>query len=191
MRKLRREGKGKKITCAIAVAAMVMSSMTACGSTSEDAMQESNAVVETVVNTTSAEESKATEAAGAENKVAEGSYMGSITAIDGNTITVAVMGGGMAQGEKPSGEAPEGMLQGEMPSGEAPEDMLEGMNPADMATETKTVEVSDTTVITVKGETATVSDLQVGDNVMVEMDGETVVSITVVVMEAPQGQPAN
>ena len=42
-----------------------------------------------------------------------------------------------------------------------------------------TITISDSTVITVNGVTATISDLKVDDVVTVSMDGDTVVSITV------------
>ena len=60
----------------------------------------------------------------------ENLYMGTITTIDDNTITVTVMGEGqfptgMPGGGMPGGEMPEGFNPGEFPEGEMPE----GKNP--------------------------------------------------------------
>lgn len=141
--------------------------ITACGS-STGTTAETQAVDEIVEaqatdnNATTSETGKEAREPGAFHK--EGGYFGSITAIDGNTITVSVMNG-RAGGGRPEG----GMPNGEKPDGEMPEGM---------ASETMTIEVTENTVITVNGETADISALEVGSDIMFTLDGETALTIT-------------
>ncbi len=69
--------------------------------------------------------------------VISGNYMGEITAIDGNVLTVNMMGGGMTRPEKVEGEAfkgelPEGFKPGEMPEGFEAGKMPEGFEAGEM-----------------------------------------------------------
>lgn len=172
----------KKKGVALVTASMALC-ITACGS-STGTTAETQAVDEIVEaqatdnNATASETGKEAREPGSFQK--EGGYFGSITAIDGNTITVSVMngriGGGRPEGEMPSGEKPDGeMPAGEMPTGEKPDvEMPEGM-----ASETMTIEVTENTVITVNGETADISSLEVGSDIMFTLNGETALTITV------------
>lgn len=97
--------------------------------------------------------------------------------------------GSQPQGEKPSGEAPEGMAAGEKPDGMTGGERPEGEAPAgadfaEMERETMTIEVTDTTVITVNGETADLSELQVGDSIMFTMEEGVVTNISVGMMDS-------
>ena len=75
------------------------------------------------------------------------SYLGQITAIDGNVISIALA-------EKP-----------EAPDGQKPEkDMLDEMT-LTLSGDTMTITVNDDTIITIDGADATLDDLQVGDTV--------------------------
>lgn len=133
-------------------------------------------------------------------------YFGTITAIDGNTITVNAMSGGrdggIQRGERPEGEVPEGMQRDESPKGEMPEgaqyderpegeipegiqrgerpaeEWSEGMTPAEMPTEPMTITVAEDTVITINGENAKLAELQVGDSIMFTVDGDVVTTIS-------------
>ena len=85
-------------------------------------------------------------------------------------------------GEKPEemtkpedGEQPDGM---EFPkNGDQPEG---GKMQLELTGESKTIEVTETTTITINREAATIADLKVDDMVMLLMDGEEVLSLTVV-----------
>ncbi len=127
--------------------------------------------------------------------VMRGSYMGEITAIDGNVLTVNVMGGGMTRpekfdGETFDGELPEGFKPNEMPEGFEAGKMPEGFKPGEMpegmpemgelpAAEAIEIEVSESTNITVDGEKGSISDLEVGDFIQITMDEDIVAEITV------------
>ena len=111
--------------------------------------------------------------------------------------------------EKPSGEAPSGMPNGEAPNGETPEkpsgEAPSGMPggeapggtpgsqesfPENLEGETCTYTLTDETVYTVNGETASLADLQVGDMVVIEIDGSEAKTITVQSMTGgPDGMP--
>lgn len=108
---------------------------------------------------------------------------GQITAIDGDTITMTTMVGGGRGGEKPDGEKP----TGEAPTGERPEKPSDesgsGEKPTgDAAGETKTITLTSSTSVVSRDkdtETAITSDdLSVGDMISVEMDGDTVVKVS-------------
>lgn len=94
--------------------------------------------------------------------------------------------GEMPSGEAPSGEMPSGEApSGEMPSGEAPSGEMpsfdgQGERPEMELTltgETITIEIADTTTITINGEEKSISDLAIDDTITVMMDGDTVISI--------------
>lgn len=160
MRKLQYVGKGKKRVSMAVMAAMLIVGMTACGSTAETNVEQSVQDTLEYVGTENAEASGEgiTELSAAEqpegmqvpDAMLQGDrYIGEITAIDGNTITVeAVSMGrnagnmpegevpdGMPSGEKPTGEAPDGMANGEKPTGEAPDGMTAGEKPIGEATD--------------------------------------------------------
>ena len=155
-----------KVMCAVLTAAMVMTGFTACGGTTsagtESAASESAEQKETI-----APES----AESGEEKVE--SYLGQITAIDGNVISIALA-------EKP--EAPDG----EAPDSQKPEkDMLDEMT-LTLSGDTMTITVNDDTIITIDGADATLDDLQVGDTVSFFLDGEVVTSLSVGMPEPTQ-----
>ena len=139
------------------------------------------------------------------------SYLGQITAIDGNVISVALAEKPEApNGEAPTGEAPSGEKAGwtgsrrqrrhsqwrsepagEAPNGEAPngqkpeKDMLDEMT-LTLSGDTMTITVNDDTIITIDGEDATPDELQVGDTVSFFLDGEVVTSLSVGMPESTQ-----
>lgn len=203
-----------KVMCAVLTAAMVMTGFTACGGTtsagtesaaSESAEQKETIVPESTMEQSTVEQSVATESG--EEKVE--SYLGQITAIDGNVISIALAekpeapDGEAPTGEKPDGQAPDGnggapkgeAPAGEVPSGEAPDgqkpekDMLDEMT-LTLSGDTMTITVNDDTIITIDGADATLDDLQVGDTVSFFLDGEVVTSLSVGMPEPTQpGQP--
>lgn len=196
-----------KVMCAVLTAAMVMTGFTACGGTTsagtESAASESAEQKETIVPESTTEQStveQSTETESGEEKVE--SYLGQITAIDGNVISIALAERPEApNGEAPAGEVPSGEKSdaqapdGEKPTGEAqdgqkPEkDMLDEMT-LTLSGDTMTITVNDDTIITIDGADATLDDLQVGDTVSFFLDGEVVTSLSVGMPEPAQpGQP--
>ena len=185
-----------KVMCAVLTAAMVMTGFTACGGTTsagtESAASESAEQKETIAPESTLEKS--------EEKVE--SYLGQITAIDGNVISISLAEKPEAPdeeaptGDKPDGPAPDGEKPtGEVPSGEAPDgqkpekDMLDEMT-LTLSGDTMTITVNDDTIITIDGTDATLDDLQVGDTVSFFLDGEVVTSLSVGMPEPAQpGQP--
>ena len=118
-----------KVMCAVLTAAMVMTGFTACGGTTsagtESAASESAEQEETIAPEGTTEQStveQSTETESGEEKVE--SYLGQITAIDGNVISIALAekpetpDGETPTGEKSDGQAPDG--NGGAPNGEAP-----------------------------------------------------------------------
>ena len=199
-----------KVMCAVLTAAMVMTGFTACGGTtsagtesaaSESAEQKETIVPESTTEQSTVEQSAATESG--EEKVEF--YLGQITAIDGNVISIALAekpeapDGEAPNGEKPDGQAPDGnggtpngeAPAGEVPSGEAPDgqkpekDMLDEMT-LTLSGDTMTITVNDDTIITIDGTDATPDDLQVGDTVSFFLDGEVVTSLSVGMPEPTQ-----
>lgn len=201
-----------KVMCAVLTAAMVMTGFTACGGTtsagtesvaSESAEQKETIAPESTTEQGTVEQNVATESG--EEKVE--SYLGQITAIDGNVISIALAekpeapdgeapAGEATSGEKPDGQAPDGEKPtGEAPSGQAPDgqkpekDMLDEMT-LTLSGDTMTITVNDDTIITIDGTDATLDDLQVGDTVSFFLDGEVVTSLSVGMPEPTQpGQP--
>ena len=209
-----------KVMCAALTAAMVMTGFTACGGTtsagtesaaSESAEQKETIAPESTTEQSTVEQSTATESG--EEKVE--SYLGQITAIDGNVISIALAekpetpdgeasigegpSGEAPRGDKPDGQAPDGnggtpngdAPAGEAPSGEAPDgqksekDMLDEMT-LTLSGDTMTITVNDDTIITIDGTDATPDDLQVGDTVSFFLDGEVVTSLSVGMPEPTQ-----
>jgi hypothetical protein len=158
-----------KVMCAVLTAAMVMTGFTACGGTTsagtESAASESAEQKETIAPESTTEQSALEKS---EEKVE--SYLGQITAIDGNVISIALA-------EKP-----------EAPDGQKPEkDMLDEMT-LTLSGDTMTITVNDDTIITIDGTDATPDDLQVGDTVSFFLDGEVVTSLSVGMPELTQSK---
>ena len=183
-----------KVMCAVLTAAMVMTGFTACGGTTsagtESVASESAEQKETIAPESTLEKS--------EEKVE--SYLGQITAIDGNVISISLAekpeapDGEAPNGEKPDGQAPDGEKPtGEVPSGEAPDgqkpekDMLDEMT-LTLSGDTMTITVNADTIITIDGADATPDDLQVGDTVSFFLDGEVVTSLSVGMPELTQSK---
>lgn len=181
-----------KVMCAVLTAAMVMTGFTACGGTTsagtESVASESAEQKETIAPESTLEKS--------EEKVE--SYLGQITAIDGNVISISLAEKPEAPdeeaptGDKPDGPAPDGEKPtGEVPSGEAPDgqkpekDMLDEMT-LTLSGDTMTITVNADTIITIDGADATLDDLQVGDTVSFFLDGEVVTSLSVGMPEPAQ-----
>lgn len=171
-----------KVMCAALTAAMVMTGFTACGGTTsagtESAASESAEQKETIAPESTTEQSALEKS---EEKVE--SYLGQITAIDGNVISIALA----EKPEAPDGEAPAGEVpSGEAPDGQKPEkDMLDEMT-LTLSGDTMTITVNDDTIITIDGTDATPDDLQVGDTVSFFLDGEVVTSLSVGMPEPTQ-----
>lgn len=127
--------KGKKHLCTIALASMLLLSMTACGNTEEtDASQfeqtlsetekeQESDIVQGESGKTQGEYGKTQEAHETfrENPEQGIRYFGEVTAIDGNSITVEATMLDEAVGQKPEGDIPAGQDSPELPSGEMPE----------------------------------------------------------------------
>lgn len=190
-----------KVMCAVLTAAMVMTGFTACGGTTS-AGTESVASESAEQKETIAPESTTEGTESGEEKVE--SYLGQITAIDGNVISIALAekpeapNGEAPTGEAPSGEKPDGQApdgngsapNGEAPNGQKPEkDMLDEMT-LTLSGDTMTITVNDDTIITIDGEDATLDELQVGDTVSFFLDGETVTSLSVGMPEPTQPMQA-
>lgn len=176
-----------KVMCAVLTAAMVMTGFTACGGTTS-AGTESVASESAEQEETIAPESTTESTESGEEKVE--SYLGQITAIDGNVISIALAEKPEApSGEKPNGQTPDGngsAPNGEAPNGQKPEkDMLDEMT-LTLSGDTMTITVNDDTIITIDGEDATLDELQVGDTVSFFLDGETVTSLSVGMPEPTQ-----
>ena len=187
-----------KVMCAVLTAAMVMTGFTACGGTTsagtESAASESAEQEETIAPEGTTEQStveQSTETESGEEKVE--SYLGQITAIDGNVISIALAekpetpDGETPTGEKSDGQAPDGEKPtGEASDGQKPEkDMLDEMT-LTLSGDTMTITVNDDTIITIDGADATLDDLQVGDTVSFFLDGEVVTSLSVGMPEPTQ-----
>ena len=180
-----------KVMCAVLTAAMVMTGFTACGGTTS-AGTESVASESAEQEETIAPESTTESTESGEEKVE--SYLGQITAIDGNVISIALAEKPEApSGEKPNGQAPDGngsAPNGEAPNGQKPEkDMLDEMT-LTLSGDTMTITVNDDTIITIDGEDATLDELQVGDTVSFFLDGEIVTSLSVGMPEPTQPMQA-
>ena len=189
-----------KVMCAVLTAAMVMTGFTACGGTtsagtestaSESAEQKETIAPESTTEQGTVEQNAATESG--EEKVE--SYLGQITAIDGNVISISLAEKPEAPdeeaptGDKPDGPAPDGERPtGEAPDGQKPEkDMLDEMT-LTLSGDTMTITVNDDTIITIDGADATPDDLQVGDTVSFFLDGEVVTSLSVGMPELTQSK---
>ena len=204
--------KGKKHLCTIALASMLLLSMTACGNTEEtNASQFEQTLSETEKEQESdivqGESGKTQEAPETfqENPEQGIRYFGEVTAIDGNSITVEAVMLDEAVGQKPEGEIPEGQNPPEMPSGEKSSDgnhenQAHNENPTEqepapepkdfgnLSRETMTIEVTDSTIFTKELEEASLTDLQVGDSISFTLLDSTVISLHIGEMNPAAGE---
>ena len=191
-----------KVMCAVLTAAMVMTGFTACGGTtsagtesaaSESAEQKETIVPESTTEQSTVEQSAATESG--EEKVEF--YLGQITAIDGNVISIALAekpeapdgeaptgeahSGEAPTGDKPDGPAPDGnggAPNGEAPSGEKPDGQApdgnggapNGEKPTGEAQDGQKPEkdMLDEMTLTLSGDTMTIT---VNDDTIITIDG--------------------
>ena len=177
-----------KVMCAVLTAAMVMTGFTACGgsTTASAASTEALENKETIAPESTTEGTES-----GEEKVE--SYLGQITAIDGNVISIALAekpeapNGEAPTGEAPSGEKPDGQAPdgnggapngeaptGEAPSGEKPNDQTpdgNGSAPNGEAPNGQKPEkdMLDEMTLTLSGDTMTIT---VNDDTIITIDGE-------------------
>lgn len=185
-----------RVMCAVLTAAMVMTGFTACGGTSSASTASSESAAEekeTLAPESTTEQStiEQTAEAAKENEEKVETYLGQITAIDGNVISVALAG----KPEAPDGAAPKGAApRGDKPTDEAPadqkpeKDMLDDMT-LTLSGDTMTITVNDDTIITIDGKDATLEELQTGDTVSFFLDGEIVTSLSVGMSEQTDTMP--
>ena len=139
MRNAKRTGRMKKHTGMLMMTAILVCGLTACQGTEEaedissetlvTSEQESTNVADE--ETSAMEETKdvqgEAEQPGTGQNQQQGRYMGEITDMEENQITVNVMGGGQFQGGMPEGKMPEGeFFEGEMPENIQPAVKPEG-----------------------------------------------------------------
>lgn len=169
-----------KVMCAVLTAAMVMTGFTACGgsTTANAASTEASENKETIAPESTTESG--------EEKVE--SYLGQITAIDGNVISIALAEkpeapegeapvGEAPSGEKPDGQAPDGnggTPNGEAPTGEKPDGQAPDGNggaPNGEAPNGQKPEkdMLDEMTLTLSGDTMTIT---VNDVTIITIDGE-------------------
>ena len=172
-----------KVMCAVLTAAMVMTGFTACGGTTS-AGTESVASESAEQKETIAPESTTEGTESGEEKVE--SYLGQITAIDGNVISIALAekpetpDGETPTGEKSDGQAPDGnggTPNGEAPAGEVPSgeksdaQAPDGEKPTREASDAQKPEKNmlDEMTLTLSGDTMTIT---VNDDTIITIDGE-------------------
>lgn len=179
-----------KVMCAVLTAAMVMTGFTACGGTTsagtESVASELAEQKETIAPESTTEGTKS-----GEEKVE--SYLGQITAIDGNVISIALAEkpeapngeaptGEAPSGEKPDGQAPDGnggALNGEAPTGKAPNgEAPNGQTPDGNGSapngeapngQKPEKDMLDQMTLTLSGDTMTIT---VNDDTIITIDGE-------------------
>ena len=174
-----------KVMCAVLTAAMVMTGFTACGgsTTASAASTEASENKETIASESTTEQNTVESG---EEKVE--SYLGQITAIDGNVISIALAekleapNGEAPTGEAPSGEKSDGQApdgNGGAPNGEAPTgDKTDGQAPdgndgapngeaSDGQKPEK--DMLDEMTLTLSGDTMTIT---VNDDTIITIDGE-------------------
>ena len=169
-----------KVMCAVLTAAMVMTGFTACGGTTS-AGTESVASESAEQKETIAPESTTESAESGEEKVE--SYLGQITAIDGNVISIALADkpeapngeaptGEAPSGEKPDGQAPDGnggAPNGEAPNGQAPDGNGSAPNGEAPNGQKPEKDMLDEMTLTLSGDTMTIT---VNDDTIITIDGE-------------------
>lgn len=175
-----------KVMCAVLTAAMVMTGFTACGGSAsantESAAGEAAEQKETIAPGSTTEQSKMEQSTEAGEEKAE-SYLGQITAIDGNVISIALAekpeapdgNGGAPNGDAPSGEAPAGEApRGQKPDGQVPDGNVgtpnggipDGEAPDGQKSEK---DMLDEMTLTLSGETLTIT---VNDDTIITIDGK-------------------
>ena len=168
-----------KVMCAVLTAAMVMTGFTACGGTTS-AGTESVASESAEQKETIAPESTTESAESGEEKVE--SYLGQITAIDGNVISIALAekpeapNGEAPTGEAPSGEKPDGQApdgnggapNGEAPNGQAPDGNGSAPNGEAPNGQKPEKDMLDEMTLTLSGDTMTIT---VNDDTIITIDG--------------------
>ena len=169
-----------KVMCAVLTAAMVMTGFTACGGTTS-AGTESVASESAEQKETIAPESTTESAESGEEKVE--SYLGQITAIDGNVISIALAekpeapNGEAPTGEAPSGEKTDGQApdgnggapNGEAPNGQAPDGNGSAPNGEAPNGQKPEKDMLDEMTLTLSGDTMTIT---VNDDTIITIDGE-------------------
>ena len=167
-----------KVMCAVLTAAMT--GFTACGGTTS-AGTESVASESAEQKETIAPESTTESAESGEEKVE--SYLGQITAIDGNVISIALAekpeapNGEAPTGEAPSGEKPDGQApdgnggapNGEAPNGQAPDGNGSAPNGEAPNGQKPEKDMLDEMTLTLSGDTMTIT---VNDDTIITIDGE-------------------
>lgn len=185
-----------KVMCAVLTAAMVMTGFTACGGMSSASTAGSESAAEekeTIAPESTTEQSTAEQPTEATNEEKVETYLGQITAIDGNVISVALAekpeapdgeipngeapndkapndnngapGGEASSGEKPSGE--NSSADGNQPVGEAPGgDKPAGEAPTEQRPEK---DMLDDMTVTLSGDTMTIA---VNDDTIITIDGK-------------------
>ena len=166
-----------KVMCAVLTAAMVMTGFTACGGTTsagtESVASESAEQKETIAPESTTESG--------EEKVE--SYLGQITAIDGNVISIALAekpeapNGEAPTGEAPSGEKPDGQAtdgnggapNGEAPNGQTPDGNGSAPNGEAPNGQKPEKDMLDEMTLTLSGDTMTIT---VNDDTIITIDGE-------------------
>ena len=169
-----------KVMCAVLTDAMVMTGFTACGGTTS-AGTESVASESAEQKETIAPESTTESAESGEEKVE--SYLGQITAIDGNVISIALAekpeapNGEAPTGEAPSGEKTDGQApdgnggapNGEAPNGQAPDGNGSAPNGEAPNGQKPEKDMLDEMTLTLSGDTMTIT---VNDDTIITIDGE-------------------
>ena len=169
-----------KVMCAVLTAAMVMTGFTACGgsTTASAASTEASENKETIASESTTEQNTVESS---EEKVE--SYLGQITAIDGNVISVALAekpeapNGEAPTGEAPSGEKPDGQApdgnggapNGEAPNGQAPDGNGSAPNGEAPDGQKPEKDMLDEMTLTLSGDTMTIT---VNDDTIITIDGE-------------------
>lgn len=187
--------KSGRVLCCTVTAAMLMFSLAACGDaeekvpeTTQESVQESTqeSIPESTPEST-------TEPAG---EAAQEKVFGQVTAIEGNTITLAVAEqpqepeSGMQNpedGKEPEKQDNEGESQPAQDGAQKPEGTEDGTQAPDapeggepqltLTGEVKIIIVDDGTLFTINGEEGALSDLAVNDTVTVTMEGDKVISV--------------
>ena len=169
-----------KVMCAVLTAAMVMTGFTACGGTTS-AGTESVASESAEQKETIAPESTTESTESGEEKVE--AYLGQITAIDGNVISIALAEkpeapeGEAPVGEAPSGEKPDGQVpdgnggapNGEAPNGQTPDGNGSAPNGEAPNGQKPEKDMLDEMTLTLSGDTMTIT---VNDDTIITIDGE-------------------
>lgn len=156
--------KSGRVLCCTVTAAMLMFGLAACGDaeekvpeTTQESIQESTQ--ESIPESTQEPIPESTQESTAEQtgEATQEKIFGQVTAIEGNTITLAVA------------EQPQEPEDTDAPKGGEPQLTLTG--------EVKIIIVDDGTLFTINGEEGALSDLAVNDTVTVTMEGDKVISV--------------